>query len=53
MLFLSKDKHWTPYSSHCAPCLANFSLIVDVDEKREEEELLRRTDVAPVGTSTR
>ena len=46
-LFL-QDPHWTLFSDHCAPCLTNFTFIVDLDNRQELVDMLRITGLEVV-----
>ena len=41
-----QDPHWSLYTDHCAPCLSNYTYIVDVDQENELAEMLRLTGLA-------
>ena len=42
----SYDPHWALYTDHCAPCLADFTHIVRLDEDSELPALLATTGLA-------
>ena len=42
----SYDPHWALYTDHCAPCLADFTHIVRLDEDSELAALLATTGLA-------
>ena len=42
----SYDPHWALYTDHCAPCLADFTHIVQLDEDTELAALLATTGLA-------
>ena len=41
-----QNQHWSLYSSHCSPCLANYTYILQQEDRREEELVLRLTGIA-------
>ena len=43
-----QDLHWSLYTEHCSPCLANFTYIVHLEERQEEDLVLRLTGLADV-----
>ena len=43
LLKTNQDPHWRGYSQQCAPCLANFTYIVHLEQAGEEGWLLGRT----------
>ena len=45
-VLLLQDQHWSLYTSHCSPCLANYTYILQQEDRREEELVLRLTGIA-------
>ena len=45
-IYSSYDPHWALYTDHCAPCLADFTHIVHLDEDTELAALLATTGLA-------
>ena len=43
-----QDLHWSLYTTHCSPCLANFTYIVHLEDREEEDLVLRLTGLADV-----
>ena len=41
-----QDPHWSLYTNHCTPCLANFTYIVHLENKEEEDLVLNMTGLA-------
>ena len=41
-----QNQHWSLYSSHCSPCLANYTYILHQEDRREQELLLNITGIS-------
>ena len=42
-ILIDQDPHWRGYSQQCAPCLANFTYIIHLEQPGEEGWVLGRT----------
>jgi len=42
------DPHWCLYTKHCSPCLSNFTYIVYLENKEEEDLVLRMTGLGNI-----
>ena len=47
-MFSLQDLHWALYTSHCSPCLANFTYIIHLENKQEAELVLNMTGLGGV-----
>ena len=43
-----QDPHWCLYTKHCSPCLSNFTYIVHLENKEEEDLVLRLTGLSDI-----
>ena len=46
--YLCQDLHWSLYTTHCSPCLANFTYIVHLENRQEEDLVLHLTGLEDV-----
>ena len=44
----AQDLHWRPYTTHCSPCLVNYTYIVDIEEGGDQHSLLSRIQMFQV-----
>ncbi len=45
---VAQDLHWRPYTTHCSPCLVNYTYIVDIEEGGDQHSLLSRIQMFQV-----
>ena len=43
-----QDPHWASYTKHCSPCVSNFTYIVHLEAREEEELVLALTGLQEV-----
>ena len=43
-----QDPHWASYTKHCSPCVSNFTYIVHLENREEEDLVLAMTGLGEV-----